>query len=441
MHPAEILPVYAAPGFGEAIELTRQPARVEINGQELKGEAVVIHHFLPSPGIRCYVTIPDAPLMGRRTEISDHVDLDDLRVRVPSRLTRIIGRAGHPRYSLTMVPEPGGICAGDAEARTICRLVFHVLNFHGFDGDRWVVHRNGTEQTGLSGEDMVVPGWNVVLQQLPGTEEAIKALDATGGYAITHVGEIRREDSSPFTGKDATALLEALHYYLSFARGLWSPPILHIGFDSAGERVWQRWDGHVATSWTYASSWYGGGCPGLLGQVFARFLAKWGEPTWREPLRDAIYWYLASNSGRMSDNSIILTQAALELLSWVYAVKERKLISPRGFRNAWASDKLRLLLVSLGIPTPIPDETPKLAELAADAKWLDGPQAFTAIRNSIIHPDPGTLSASHDAIVEARQLGLWYLEVALLKLFGHTGKYGNRLKRGRVGEVEDLPNG
>jgi len=177
----------------------------------------------------------------------------------------------------------------------------------------------------------------------------------------------------------------------------------------------------------------------LLEAVFPGFIAKWTDAIWKQPLRHAIYWYLTSNTMRSVDGAVVLLQAALEALSWTYAVQERKLVTPQGFGKLWASDRLRVLLSSLGIPLGLPDDLPNLQKEAAAASWLDGPHAFTEMRNSVVHPSAKEHEGAREMLPETWQLGLWYVELVLLRLFGHCGKYHNRLKKGWVGEVEEVP--
>jgi len=56
-------------------------------------------------------------------------------------------------------------------------------------------------------------------------------------------------------------------------------------------------------------------------------------------------------------------------------------------------------------------------------------QALTEIRNSIVHPKKSSFSLAGEvsATYEVWVLGQWYLELALLQLFGYTGHYSNRL--------------
>jgi hypothetical protein len=75
----------------------------------------------------------------------------------------------------------------------------------------------------------------------------------------------------------------------------------------------------------------------------------------------------------------------------------------------------------------------------------NGAYAFTEIRNSITHSAPENrqtfLNTSNTARVEAQVIGLWYLELILLRLFNYQGHYFNRSRLGNIniGDVEQVP--
>ena len=107
-------------------------------------------------------------------------------------------------------------------------------------------------------------------------------------------------------------------------------------------------------------------------------------------------------------------------------------------RGLCATDKLRLLTSSLSIPKEIP---PCLSALhrRPGKKWEDGLHATTDIRNSLVHPDRQT-EFPEGSYYEAYQLSLWIIDLVLLHLCGHSGKYANRLATRRwVGTVESVP--
>jgi len=154
-----------------------------------------------------------------------------------------------------------------------------------------------------------------------------------------------------------------------------------------------------------------------------------------------IYWYLNSNSSKRGiDAGIILSQAAVERLSFEYAAKQKRLLEAEGFQNLRASDKFRLLFSSLDIPIQIPALMPELRKLAGQFNWLDAPHAITEVRNSLVHPDHKRSGHFGKAFFPAWNLGQWYLELALLRICDYSGTYGNRLAQQRwVGEVEPVP--
>jgi hypothetical protein len=133
----------------------------------------------------------------------------------------------------------------------------------------------------------------------------------------------------------------------------------------------------------------------------------------------------------------------LELLAYTYAVEDKGLLSAKGFKDLWASDKLRLLLVSTKIPTAIPPECAEITNLVSNKanklNWVDLPHALTEIRNSLVHPDHKNRHTVATAYVDAWKAGLWLLELTALAICGYAGTYSNRLKTRHAGHVEVVP--
>ncbi len=116
------------------------------------------------------------------------------------------------------------------------------------------------------------------------------------------------------------------------------------------------------------------------------------------------------------------------------------MVSPAAFktRGLNAANKLRLLISSLNIPKEIPSSLSALHGKRGK-KWDDGIDAITCIRNSFVHPNEQSASHNHP-YYEAYNLSLWYLELVLLRLCGHKGKYSNRLAGNKyIGTVESVP--
>ena len=329
---------------------------------------------------------------------------------------------------------------GDESTQMIW-LVFHLFNFVDLIGTRRSTEQNGTERHAIEHVDLVCDEWKVELKSLLSTQVNFNILQEEGGYRLTHIGGIQKANGTPFSGKNADECLLALRFFLSFAKGSWCNPICAVGFDVSGNRIWESWSS-PKEPWHASLSWFDPHNGSQLEMLFPYFMKEWANDDWREALHEAIYWYLNANfSSRGIDAGIILTQAAIERLSYEYAVKDKRLLTAKGFKDLWASDKFRLLFSSLEIPLDIPGGIPELQRLAADGRlnWLDAPHALTDARNSLVHPEHKRRGQFGSAYYEAWNLGLWFLELGILAICGYSGTYGNRLKQRWVGQVEDVP--
>ena len=219
--------------------------------------------------------------------------------------------------------------------------------------------------------------------------------------------------------KDVSDLLSGLRAFLSFARGA-SCGIANVeGKDRSGEQLWVRWGSHHVKAWDNARSWLttvdGGD---VLTKVFPGFWQRFADETWRESIARSIDWYLNSNESAMHVG-IILTQAALERLSCQILERTRQQKEPAG-------TFIREALECLGLEAQIPPSCPNLEELRRVSKWDDGPHALVEIRNDLVHPqNNGDISLPTN--YEAWNLGQWYIELILLKLFDYQGSCRNRL--------------
>lgn len=80
-----------------------------------------------------------------------------------------------------------------------------------------------------------------------------KSLKDQGGFALTHIGKIRKRDGGNIDYRTAKELLYCLGYFLSFLTGLWSFPLLCGGLRT-GCIVWQEWHTPHLAPWPHYSS-------------------------------------------------------------------------------------------------------------------------------------------------------------------------------------------
>ncbi len=171
--------------------------------------------------------------------------------------------------------------------------------------------------------------------------------------------------------------------------------------------------------------------------MFPNFMRYWNNPTWNVAIRPAITWYVDSNSVSSNiEGLIIWIHSALEVLSWVYFVRENR-ISQKDFENTRiypAHKKICKLISEFGISSKLHSCLSNLVQLATQLannnEQMDGPKTFSRVRNKIVHADLNArvLTAPSQAKYEAYTLGLWYLEMLLLQLFKcQEGDYIDRL--------------
>jgi hypothetical protein len=151
------------------------------------------------------------------------------------------------------------------------------------------------------------------------------------------------------------------------------------------------------------------------------------SPFWEEATKLAIYWYVESLSGvQNAETSVVLSQVALERLAWAYIVESRehkkKLPKAKSI-----TDKLRVLLNGVQIPASLPNDLDEAMTKGEPSPRLDGPATFVEMPNLVAHPRGGLLATPLSDRRKAKDLGLWYLELVLLSLFGYRGHYCNRL--------------
>ncbi|MFG8737175.1 hypothetical protein ACEPTO_17605 [Pseudomonas aeruginosa] len=345
----------------------------------------------------------------------------------------------HAKLYISLGAEPFQVL-GDMQARASASSIFHLFNFPDFLGksEYAIPLPAGYRHIALQDEQ-----WQIVIQSLKETKKAANKARQEGGYYLTHVGKLARIDGANFSGDEANEQYHLAANFLSFVQGSRCWPVCIAGLDENGSMSWQTWASPPAS--TPAQSWFDLHHSIQAEQLFPLFSKRWNQSeSWRDCLRSAIYWYIQSNtSGGVPgiDAAIILAQSALERLAHHYLVIDRKMISAEGFRKLWVSDQLRLLFSSLRIPIEITDDIPEIKKVADHLKWKDVPQALTEVRNALVHPENRNKERIRNCYVDTWRLSLWYVELSVLALCGYEGTYGNRLKKQRVGEVENMPWG
>lgn len=356
---------------------------------------------------------------------------------------------------------------------------FHLINYKGnFDEN---IHEGDHVWNGrLRLENKK---YEIIVDRLQNANKMIEKMEKFGGYSITHTGSARLHKGD-MKYDEADDLLDALYYFFAFLEGHWCGPVLSVGV-SNGTKAWEKWDivtrewfANVTdpnrtnksvpisgvrdkirlTPWQSLWMWSKRTDNSSLNQVFKVFMAKWEETSWKDSLKTAIFLYVEANQAAGgTEGAIILAQSALELFASLHADHHlnKKPCKDR-FDDIHADERIRWLLDDLDIPVEIGNEVhPDLMELRNHCEqvlkseaYKDGPRAITLLRNAIIHPSRkkvNKLSQTDDKVkLQLLDLSIWYLEMVLLRLFGYTGQYANRLWRFRAdrtgsGFIQQVP--
>ena len=261
------------------------------------------------------------------------------------------------------------------------------------------------------------PPWQVTIDPVSDIDTLKRTLDTDSGFAITHQGTIGRTDGSSFSVQEATEMLDVLNAFFSFVCGTFCSPLNAIGLDSNGDEAWKRWGPHYISPWYRPRSWFDITVSPALPDIFKGFWQEYRNSA--HELARVIRWYAYSNETDVADVSMILNQAALE--TFTHSTKGAK--PDKQFTGDWIAGALR----HVGIDPQIPALCVELNKLANQKSWKHGPHALVAIRNDMVHSNAKHTNIPIAAYHEARELGLWYLELILLQKFGYMGEYANRL--------------
>ena len=326
-----------------------------------------------------------------------------------------------------LVPTRGPITAlqtGDA----IQIASFSVLNFPDFvdmqSSGHWTTTSDGGSSERLDSVYLRASPWDIRVTSAP-DRSGVKAALRSDGYAITHEGAVARSDGRTFSIADGAELFECLRNFLSFARGSRTGLATITGIGKAGGQVWERWGAAGVEGWRAVESWFHHQHGEMLPELFPGFWSTWHGTTVNDPVRMALEWYLIGNVQRNVHAAIILIQAALERLSFLGA-------GTKG--TSFEGDWIAAALQSRGINDQIPRKFGR-SGVWGKSRWDHGPHAFVSIRNDLVHSSMKMGTLSVDEYVQASQLGLWYVELMLLREFDYHGSYWNRLTR----EFEPVP--
>lgn len=269
--------------------------------------------------------------------------------------------------------------------------------------------------------------YKITLDKYPDYKTRANKLDEQSGFLLTYAGKITKK-KGPISLDDLQKWHDRFHHFLYFLNGRRIAPMFYTGsFD--GQNIWTDYTNYIVDSYKVVPCWSDVMFLKDLPELWKSYNKLWKEETNQDFLITAIHWYVEANSNAgMVEGSIILIQTALELIYNWLIVENQKMLIGSDAEGLTAANKIRMIIFQLKVSSTIPPAFTDLATSVTNVK--DGPEAFTKIRNALVHGQESKRTELKNyslmAKYQALQLGIWYVELSLLYILGYKGKYRNR---------------
>lgn len=270
----------------------------------------------------------------------------------------------------------------------------------------------------------------IIIDKSPDFIKLKPELVEVGGYQFLYTGQLKLPNNKKLTYQKSQDILDSFSFYLLFINGRRCFPLFPTGYNN-GQKVWAHYSPAFNDPYQGVISWASDEPNNGIELMWNNFSEIWKNIDDRDSLKTILHWYTESNSNSaFNEGSIVLLQNALELLFHWLIVEKYKYVNPNEAESLSASSKINFLLSHFSIRNEIPDDFDALIKYAKQNNIVNGPESFTRIRNHIVHPSSKKRKAlkkiESNTKIEALHLGIWYVEMILLKLFEFKGNYINR---------------
>jgi hypothetical protein len=474
--PASVEPVYSTDYPSQKIHLYEGEIKYSYKINEIPGE-------LLGTGTIKYSWFPDPQVI---FEINHYhpipYNLDDASIKLQGSDQLVpVNTQSWGSYSQKKAPHHiAGVMSKEiivGKGDNLHSIIFHVVNFCSYMGEVTYKRTQFEESTNKGRINLSEKDWDIVIDEISSEKntDVFKSLKESGGYAITHVGRIKKKDNSSFNAEEVMELIEALSYFLSFAKGAKVPIVLFVGYNANDEKMYEQWNESFGQPSKYRMSWMPKRDLGDFSKIFSSFI-KWWKMN-NNVARIAINSYLEANQNSFDEIGLILSQSILELLARSTFEEETRLkysnlddfemeMKKYDDRNNNPLKRIETFLNGFSIPIKFPTEAEALKKYSSDSlasqlrqpailhtnhlksfcldipKMKDKDRAMDAlikVRNEMTHANKEH-GFSAEVIGEARNLSLWYVEMSILSILQYNGLYDNRLIGNKhAGQYDTVP--
>lgn len=429
--PESLVPVITLRHPNEPVSIFKGPIDLRIREKQYLIEGDIYFTWTPETGIKVKGT-PDQFIF---PENIDKLEFGGFNIQHGSSFVTSVGADGLTAH----INSPFII---STNISCITGVHFELPNFRDYIGSAVKVGRRmTTSRLFFENED-----WSVTIDKVADFERLKKELHVNGGFALLHTGELNFKKGS-FDIQHIPPIVRKLGLFISFLNGRRSYPCFLSSLDD-DESLWKDYSASYADRYKSVSTWLPQADFSDLSKLWGNYINLANDANSLECIDYLLHWYFeANNNSGFSEGSIVLLQNAFELLFNWQMVEVRNLYTPAHAKDKSAADKIRALLRDASIPLGLPPKYKKLeAHLKADKiHFKDFPELFTLIRNAITHANyhkrlnlakVPSISRHH-----IKDIGICYLELLLLKLFGYNGKYASRISENMFvgGNEENVP--
>ena len=404
--------------------ISEQTSIVKVNGEPAYIPSIIRFNTHPEPRLEVYIPQGEAHILcfyrhQRKTVCLKMASGLEIEVLVSSPITvqdegiRLTAKQGH-------VPE--------VRERKADRLQFYVLNgpwLHlgqrGFSIDVDNTSYTGWEHCFTLPEAM----WNVsVKDTLPHSFKE--------DYSITHQVTVRRSDHTSFSVKEGETIVQNIRLLFSIMAGRRCGVAEVEATACSGSRLaWRVYGGYGVSRHRSAHSVYAN--PGIMSgdlgiephKVMRQLLSGLLDLQRRttdcyENMERAVLTYTMANADREMVTKTILTRAVVEILASgvLFPKCDRKKVFEQARKEC-------------NIPLKVPKRLSDLRTIAYKHGKLDAMLFLKSVRDHLVHAKPDCIAQevldNPLAHQEACDLGLWYVEVMLLRALDYQLPYWNRL--------------
>lgn len=403
------------------VTFTNGSGQIELNGR-------LMFNWLPSMTVKFYGSFPkDSPL-------KDFQFFDGkprLKIENNSEVFEINGLSeslNEPNNSIDIVCQLAPPIVFGNIVKKVNKVVFEIPNLRGFIGNPVKTNNTVTKNRLLfnNGE------YEILIDKSIRFREISDQLSNFGGYQLVYSGQLKSVTTEAFSFSESEIILEQFAYFLQFINGSRSSALFRSGYLGESE-VWKSYTPYEADIYKNVLSWAKTSSTSNFNDLWINFSSKWKVKKDRECLKTILHWYIEANRNSTKlEGSIVLIQNALELLfHWIIGESENY-VTASDAANISAAAKIGFLLALFKINPMIPERFDALKQFEKEYNILNGPELFINIRNSIVHPSEKKRKNLEklDTIgrFQTLTLGLFYVEIILLKYLDYKGDYRNRVE-------------